>query len=379
MSVEKAGKRWRVRWREGGRNRSRTFDRKGDARDFDADLRIRRQRGPLAVLDAGRTTLREYVEATWWPHHRLSLAPSTRKFYDALWTVHIEPYLGDVPLRDLSSARIRDWQAALNARKPKPVGRNKLNRALGMLGTILRRAVEDEEIETNPVARVRRLPAKRRPKVVPPSPKTIERIRAELGEQDAVAVAVLAYAGLRPGEAFALRWRNVRDGEILVEDATDGSGGIKGTKTNSVRRVRLLPPLAADLRAWRLRSAASGPDDLVLPGPSGKVVDGPRYVDWSARWRRACKKAEVSPAPRPYDLRHGFASLLLAEGRTVHSVAAQLGHDPALTLSVYGHVMPDLENSEGPPTVSAVEEIEAARGGSGTSSVPSAPLVAVGS
>jgi integrase len=34
-----------------------------------------------------------------------------------------------------------------------------------------------------------------------------------------------------------------------------------------------------------------------------------------------------------------FASLLLAEGRTVHYVAAQLGHSPALTLSTYGHLI----------------------------------------
>ena len=36
-------------------------------------------------------------------------------------------------------------------------------------------------------------------------------------------------------------------------------------------------------------------------------------------------------ALRPYDLRHTFASLLLAEGRTLHYVAAQIGDSVAQT------------------------------------------------
>lgn len=51
------------------------------------------------------------------------------------------------------------------------------------------------------------------------------------------------------------------------------------------------------------------------------------------------KRAGLVPAPRPYDLRHSFASLLLTEGRTVHYVAAKLGHSPVLTLSTYGHLI----------------------------------------
>lgn len=38
MSVQKRGKVWRVRWKEGDRFRSRTFDRKKDADSFDAEL-----------------------------------------------------------------------------------------------------------------------------------------------------------------------------------------------------------------------------------------------------------------------------------------------------------------------------------------------------
>src|SRR5450755_899004 len=49
--------RWRVRWRQGGRYRARTFDRKGDALNFGAELRRRQQLGTIATLDTGRMTL----------------------------------------------------------------------------------------------------------------------------------------------------------------------------------------------------------------------------------------------------------------------------------------------------------------------------------
>lgn len=44
-----------------------------------------------------------------------------------------------------------------------------------------------------------------------------------------------------------------------------------------------------------------------------------------------------------HDLRHHYASVLLAAGESVHAVAERLGDTPQMVLSVYGHVMPDQE------------------------------------
>jgi hypothetical protein len=49
---------------------------------------------------------------------------------------------------------------------------------------------------------------------------------------------------------------------------------------------------------------------------------------------------------RPYDLRHAFCSLLIAEGQSVVEVARQAGHAPTMTLSTYAHVMADLDGSD---------------------------------
>jgi integrase len=58
-------------------------------------------------------------------------------------------------------------------------------------------------------------------------------------------------------------------------------------------------------------------------------------------------------------LRRSFASLLLHEGRSVIYVARQLGHDGRLTLTRYGHVIDELEDT---PRIVAEAAIARARG-----------------
>lgn len=72
----------------------------------------------------------------------------------------------------------------------------------------------------------------------------------------------------------------------------------------------------------------------------------------------ACRSAGLEPVPRPHGLRHSFASLLLAEGCTVHYVAGQLGHSPTLTLETRGHV---LAGFEGADRIDAEREIKLVR------------------
>jgi integrase len=50
--------------------------------------------------------------------------------------------------------------------------------------------------------------------------------------------------------------------------------------------------------------------------------------------------------PRPYDLRHSFASLRLAEGRQPLYVARQLGHSLAVLLETYAHLIEEYAEDE---------------------------------
>jgi hypothetical protein len=85
--------RWYVRWREGGRRRGRTFDRKSDAKDFLAWLRRRQKLGHAAVPDDVK--LAEFVETYWRLHAVPNLSPATRELYGGIWERHILPVLGE--------------------------------------------------------------------------------------------------------------------------------------------------------------------------------------------------------------------------------------------------------------------------------------------
>ena len=351
---------WRVRWREGGRGsraRTRTFERKADAVAYEDELRRRRRLGELGLMPGSQETLDEYVCQTWAQTHAVTLAPKTAKHYGGLYDLHIAPHLGSYKLAELTAEMISRWQAE---RIAAGAGREAVLQALMLLGSILQRAVEGERIARNPARIVRKVKRAPRREVRPLAPVTVEKLRAASRERDAALISVLAYAGLRPQEALALCWGHVRDRTLLVERAVS-LGELKDTKTRAHRTVRLLTPLQEDLRAWRQHSGQPADGALVFPGPHGQLFT---KTDWDNWRRRAFDRARVAIAlydARPYDLRHSFASLLLHEGRSVMYVARQLGHAAGLTLSTYGHVIDELDDS---PQIPAEDAIRAARSGS---------------
>jgi hypothetical protein len=135
-------------------------------------------------------------------------------------------------------------------------------------------------------------------------------------------------------------------------------GGPSCVRLVRTRSVRLRAPLATDLSASRLVSGRPEGDHLVFPKRGGGLR---RDHDW-ANWRRQVfgpLAATVgAPGMRPYDLRHAFCSLLIAEGLSVVEIARQAGHAPTMTLDTYAHVMADLDGSD---RLSAEDAIRSAR------------------
>ena len=339
MSVEKrtnsnGTRSWRIRWREGDRNRARTFATRRDAELFESDLVRRRRLGTLATLDSGTITLDRFITDAWAPQRAADFKPATRTFYAGLYRAHIAPTFATVPLRDISPQRVAAWQAD---RVKAGGGRKAIREALSLLGGILGYAVELEHLQVNAARAVRPVKRARRSVVQPLPPATVESVRAILvdpmpvavpetarkstrrrpyeladtrdpqtRQRDAVLVSVLAYAGLRPGEALALTWLDVRDCTLLVEHATDGTGGRKGTKTDHARTVRLLDalavtcasgdwPLAVRSRARSCSRAATATSGRRSTGTTGATGRGGRRARAPAgtpsRGRTTCATA----------------------------------------------------------------------------------------
>lgn len=351
MSIEKVTRAsgavvWRVRWREASRNRARSFDRRADAARFETEVRRRQQTGDLPPIEGGRETLAEFAEKWWKTYAVPNLAPKTLRIYAELWDRHVAPRLGATALRELTPELIAGFRADLTA---AGVGDPTVRKTLALLQGVLQRAVEWRRIDSNPAKAVRKPPQRKTRVVDLPSAVAVEKMRAGLRARsrtrDATLVCVLAYAGLRPGEALALEWRHIRERTILVEQAVT-FGEAKETKTGQTRTVRLLAPLASDITEWRRASGRPGASSLVFPGREGKPWTDTTYRNWRRRVYGPAAKAAGLDAARPYFLRHLFCSLLLAEGASVVEVARQAGHAPAMTLSTYGHVIEELDGAK---------------------------------
>jgi len=350
--------KWEVRWRENGRNRSKSFTNKTDAQRFEVDVRRSRELGRPLDIDRGRELLSEFVE-TWWRRHVLpNLAKNTRDSYGPVWEKHLRPRLGGYRLRDIAPAVVDQFKADLITAGAGP---SVVHKALVILSGIFTCAVKWDHVERNPVDVIKVPTPKRARYVRPLPPSTVEALRAQFLMQgrllDATLVSVLAYAGLRPEEARALQWGDIGERTLRVERAAAG-GSIKSTKTEKLRTVRLLPPLGSDLRQWRQTSGNPDERSLVFPTSRGTLWSDYDWRNWRTRVYKPVAK-QVGVTGPPYDLRHSFASLLIFESGTVVEVAAQIGNAPEVTLKTYAHVFEEFD-----PTVrvSALEAIEAARG-----------------
>lgn len=165
---------------------------------------------------------------------------------------------------------------------------------------------------------------------------------------------VLLTGGLRPAEAFGLRWADVRDNELHVQRSLvrfpGGEWRLLEPKTQRSRRVVVLPASTARaLQKHRVRQAEErlrlGSDyqdaGLVFANEFG----GPLHLNnLTVRHFKPLLKKAGLPDVRLYDLRHSAATLRLANGENPKVVAEMLGHaSVVLTLDTYSHVLPDMQ------------------------------------
>jgi integrase len=273
------------------------------------------------------------------------LTRRTLEEYDRVWRNRIAPPFGAMPLAAIRPRAISQWRAEMMA---KGVGTEAIRRAMTLLQGVYTVAIEWGEAESNPVSVVRKPRQGVRRVAQAITPDGVERIRAHFlaaGDlRSATLVSVLAYAGLRPGEALALEFRHIRESTILIERAlTDGEFKIQ--KTGRIyRTVDLLAVLAEDLAVWR---AQPRPCELLFSKRDGSPWRTDDWDNWRNRHFFPAALAAGLGRPRPYDLRHSFASLMIREQRTsIVELAEQLGHAPTMTLNTYAHVFAEHRRAE---------------------------------
>lgn len=278
--------------------------------------------------------------------------PSCRKRtyhdYHSVLDRYIRPHLATVPLRRLRAAGIRAWIAELRA---AGLGSRTVRQAHEVCRNMLEAAVRDGLIVDNPArsSLVRKaLPAREQKDRHTIGAEDLARFLEAVNDDPLAPYwLIFLFAGTRPEETLALRWRDISGDTIRIERVLVDRAGIElhfeSPKSAMSRRAVVVPPVVTDaLKEHRTRQLerrlAAGPDwkdeDLVFPNESGGAR---RQSTLRAAWRSLLERAEL-PSMRPYDLRHSCASLLLAAGENIKTIQERLGHaDVSMTLRTYAH------------------------------------------
>ena len=161
------------------------------------------------------------------------------------------------------------------------------------------------------------------------------------------ALYVLAITtGMRQGELLGLQWRDIDlDAGTLRVNRSVYDGAITTPKSSAGRRtIRLSKVALAALRQHRLSTAKQRICERVFPSSRGTTIGHQNLHNSS--WKPLLRRAGLPHSTRYHDLRHSCISLLLARGVPIKVVSELAGHaDVSITLSVYGHVLPDMQGT----------------------------------
>ena len=165
---------------------------------------------------------------------------------------------------------------------------------------------------------------------VPPSPDEIDRIYQVAPDHIRRVIILGAKLGLRVGpcELYDLRWDDI--------DLNMGVVHVRAANKNKAEPVRDVPikdTLLPMFRDWYAKDNEKHIEYVVH-------FRGHKVTQIRGGWKRALFKARITRRIRPYDLRHAFATDLIANGVDIGTVAKLMGHASAtMVLKHYQHVL----------------------------------------
>jgi integrase len=275
-----------------------------------------------------------------WIGFSVHLKPKTRVGYESLLRARILPVFGALPLDAIDGVAIRRWVARMHA---EGLSASRTQQSYRLLSQILASAVECGVLDRDPSRGVK-LPRSVRREMACLSAEEVERLSRAVAASYCPLIHVLAYGGLRWGEATALRRRRCdldADRLIVAESLADVNGRVVfgETKTHRVRKTRIPSFLVEELRV-HLETVGSGPDALLFTAPRGGPL---RIANFRRRmWWPALEAAGLARSIRIHDLRHTCASLLIRQGVHPKAIQNHLGHSSIqITMDRYGHLLPD--------------------------------------
>lgn len=337
--VECLGKRWYLRIRstvDGKKKQHRVcLGRKSDFRSASAarvaaDAWIARQ-APSTLKPGATVTFGEYAQRFIHDHVRLKRKTSQRRYRSNIAT--LEKHLASDLLANVDGARLQSVITEIS----QTMSRSTVQGIRGLALTILRRARVDGFGAHIIDSRTIRLPQQRQPA----KPKKAW----SADELDALLVVshgqwrflwlVMAYAGLRIGEALGLQWSDVdhQKGVLLVRRAATDGDLLAPKTTTSVASVPMLPRLVEELTQYR-EIWRDNPAGLLFPNARGGVL---RASDVRTRKLHPMLRAAGLPLAGLHSFRHTTTRILGEMGLGSNFVRSFMRHGSLRMTETYMH------------------------------------------
>jgi len=305
------------------------------------------------VTIGSATRFDDYVEQEYKMTVLPTFAGQTQQRYSGIVRNYLSPEFGQLALRELTTLRIQKYFAGM---ANSPLSHESKDKVRDVLSSILGSAKEYGLIITNPVEGVRLPPGKRGKRGKPYiTPDQFHKLVQLIPEPYASMTYVAVYAGLRASELIGLRWKNVHEDSITIDERycrgewgppkSDASNATIAVNHSVIERIQRLKTLTVDVRAGRgaVRHyrvvKSSGPDDLVFQS----VTKGLAMRDNNILVRF------IKPAARSLEIgwvnwlvfRRSHATWLKMAGADVKDAQAQMRHSRAITtLDIYQQFVP---------------------------------------
>ena len=345
---------WRARYRdEVGREYSKHFQRKLDAQRWLNEVTTAVGTGTYLDPEIARTTVEEWC-TSWLVGYGTRRASTVRQ--GRVHVARIVAEFGPKRLANVRPSHVKAWTAKLKA---EGVSDSYVYALHARLAQIMADAVHDGLIARSPCSR-RTSPGagKQRPYVA--TEVQVWALVDTVPEYLRSAVLLAAFAGLRVAEVCGLRVTDVDFvrgvinpavqypqeplktatariaipiPQALVVELADGAGGRRWIVETSVGEQ--VAPWKIDRAVRAARAALKARAEKAAQQPTAGPVE-----------LEAARAAALPVGFRFHDLRHFYASLLIASGADVKVVQARLRHASAkTTLDTYAHLWPDTEES----------------------------------
>lgn len=336
---------YRARYRDpDGKQHARHFTRKKDAQAFLDEVGVDLRSGRYVDPRAGKVTLRAWFDE--WASRQVWEAGTVET---ATLAVESTPFI-DMEVSRIRPGHVQEWVKSMTRPRPgRPDGLqpSTIRTRFNYVHMCFLAAVKERLIGLDPSEDVK-LPRVRRQEVAMMIP-TAEQVGEALEAADPYFrqfIAVCAFAGLRLGEAAGLQ---IDDVDFLrrsiavrrqVQGNTNTGTIVKLPKQGSERDV-YVPEALTDMLAAHLRDFGAWGDENWLFANGPYLFHRHTAAD---RWRRLRKRVGLDEFTL-HDLRHFFASGLIAAGCDVVTVQRAMGHSsPSITLNTYSHLWPTAED-----------------------------------